>query len=131
MSEQIEEAGVPTNNEMPNKPTRDVDNTVTPTQGRQSLIAARLVWFLAGVLLVLLAFRFVLLLMGANPANGFANFIYTTSYPFAAPFFGLFGYSIKYGVSRVEVSTLIAMAVYGLVAFGIYNLLNIGRASNT
>jgi uncharacterized protein YggT (Ycf19 family) len=79
-------------------------------------------------LLVLLAFRFALVLMGANPANGFANFIYTVSHPFAAPFFGLFGYSLRYGVSRVELSTLVAIAVYALVAFGIARLVTIRQA---
>lgn len=89
--------------------------------------AARVVWYIAGVLLTLLAFRFVLILLGANQSNGFANFIYSVSKPFAQPFFGLFGYRIDYGVSRVELSTLVAMAVYALVAFGIVKLLMIRR----
>ena len=89
--------------------------------------ATNVVWYVAGVLLVLLAFRFVFMLLGANQANEFANFVYTISYPFAAPFFGLFGYTINYGVSQLELSTLVAMAVYALVAFGITQLVNIRR----
>jgi uncharacterized protein YggT (Ycf19 family) len=86
------------------------------------------VWFVAGVILILLAFRFVLSLLGANSTNGFANFIYTTSHPFVAPFFGLFNYNnIQYGISRFEVYTLVAMAVYSAIAWALTALLNIGR----
>ena len=134
MSEHIQEVRNVTNGGVDTKTTRVVDHqdSAEPVkQGQQSSVVARVVWLIAGVLLVLLAFRFVLILLGANPANGFANFIYTASHPFAAPFFGLFGYSIKYGVSRVEVSTLVAMAVYALIAFGISRLLSLGRSSNS
>lgn len=89
--------------------------------------ASNVVWFITGVLLVILASRFILMLLAANQANVFANFVYTLSYPFAAPFFGLFGYTIQYGVSQFELSTLVAMAVYALVAFGITRLINIRR----
>jgi uncharacterized protein YggT (Ycf19 family) len=95
--------------------------------GHRSVVVSRVIWFIAGVILVLLAFRFVFVLLGANESNGFANFIYSVSYPLASPFFGLFGYSLKYGVSRVEVSTLVAAAVYAIVAYGIAKLATITR----
>lgn len=90
-------------------------------------VAARVVWFVAGILLVLLGFRFVFALLGANPANPFANFIYTVSHPFVAPFFSLFSYNLQYGVTRFEGYTLVAMAVYALIAYGIARLLTINR----
>jgi hypothetical protein len=91
-------------------------------------IVSRIIWFVAGVILLLLAFRFVLSLLGANTTNGFAQFIYNTSHPFVAPFFGLFNYNnIQYGISRFEVYTLIAMAVYAAVAWVLSALANIGR----
>ena len=112
--------------------TRVVDDTATTdtvvadrTTVRPTSLAARIVWFIAGVIIVLLAFRFVFVLLGANPSNGFANFIYTASHPFAAPFFGLFGYSLHYGVSRFELSTLVAMLVYALIAYGLARLFTI------
>jgi uncharacterized protein YggT (Ycf19 family) len=94
-------------------------------------LAERIIWYVAGVLLVLLAFRFVLALLGANPNNGFANFIYTTSHPFVAPFFNLFGYNLQYGVSRFETYTLVAMAVYAVIAYGLARLVTLGRPSTT
>lgn len=90
-------------------------------------IVDRIVWFVIGVILVLLAFRFLLALFGANPANGFADFIYSASHPFVAPFFGLFNYNYNYGISSFEIYTLVAMLVYIVVGWLISMLLNIGR----
>ncbi len=89
--------------------------------------ASNVVWFIAGIIIVLLAFRFVFMLLGANQDNQFANLIYNLSYPFAAPFFGLFGYTLHYGVSQFELSTLVAILVYALIAYGIVRLINIRR----
>ncbi|MBC7581865.1 YggT family protein [Aeromicrobium sp.] len=99
-------------------PTDKADTTNT---------AVRIIWFITGVVLTLLAFRFVLILLGANQANGFVNFIYSLSHPFAAPFFGIFSYDQTLGVAKFELSTLVAMLVYSLVAFGIVRLLTIRR----
>ncbi|CAN5154654.1 hypothetical protein BH09PAT3_BH09PAT3_6690 [soil metagenome] len=92
---------------------------------RKDSIASRIVWFIAGVIAALLAFRFVFVLLGANSSNGFADFIYTVSHPFAAPFFGIFGYTQTYGEAKFEFSTLLAIVVYLLVAYGISKLLTI------
>jgi hypothetical protein len=75
----------------------------------------------------LLAFRFILALLGANPGNWFANFIYDVSHPFVAPFFGLFSYNYQYGVSKFETYTLVAMVVYAVVAWILAALVNINR----
>jgi len=100
---------------------------VTPVSTRPRVVS-QVIWFVAGVVLILLAFRFVLSLLGANTTNSFAHFIYTTSHPFVAPFFGLFSYNdIRYGVSRFEVYTLVAMAVYAAVAWILAYLADIGR----
>lgn len=107
--------------------TEDYDPALE--KAHQQNVAARVVWYIAGVLLTLLALRFVLALLGANDASGFTNFIYTASHPFVAPFFGVFSYNLRYGVSRFETFTLLAMAVYALVAYGIARLLTINRRS--
>lgn len=93
----------------------------------QSNVASRIVWYIAGIITILLAFRFVLSLLGANRDNPFADFIYSVTYPLVAPFFGLFGYEVQYGVSRFEIETLVAIAVYAVIAYAISALLNIGR----
>lgn len=100
--------------------------SVQDAKRRQTLIV-RGTWYVEGLLLVLLAFRFVLALLGANPHNAFASLIYSTTLPFVSPFFSLFGYSAAYGVARLEVSTLVAMAVYALAGWGIVKLVTITR----
>lgn len=77
---------------------------------------------------MLLGFRFVLSLLGANTTNAFADFVYNVSRPFVAPFFSLFSYdNYSYGVSRFEIYTLIAMAIYALVAWGVVKLATLNR----
>lgn len=106
---------------------REVVETNATTTEPSGNMAARVIWYIAGVLLILLAFRFVLALLGANPSNGFANFIYSVSHPFVAPFFGLFGYDLRYGVSRFESFTLVAMAVYAVIAWGLAKLVTLSQ----
>ena len=107
--------------------TPDTYTTTSETTARGQSLAARIIWYIGGVLLVLLAFRFVLALLGANPNSGFANFIYSASHPFVAPFFNLFGYNLHLGVSRFETFTLVAMAVYAIVAYGLASLVTINK----
>lgn len=103
------------------------DEAVTPVAAGPSILS-QVIWFVAGVILLLLSFRFILSLLGANTTNGFAQFIYDTSHPFVAPFFGLFNYNnIQYGISRFEIFTLVAMAVYAAIAWILSYLSNIGR----
>lgn len=90
----------------------------------------QIIWFLLGLLEVLLAFRFVLKLLGANPAAGFSSFVYGLTHVFTAPFLSVFGIS-KVAGSIFEWTTLLAMFVYGIIAFGIIKLLLIGKTVST
>lgn len=90
-------------------------------------MAARIVWFITGLILAILAIRFVFVLLGANPANGIANFVYDVSHPLVSPFFSLFNYNFVNGTSRFEGYTLVAMLIYGLIGYAIARLLTIGR----
>lgn len=90
-------------------------------------VAARVVWFIAGVLLTLLGLRFLFALLGANATNGFASFIYSVTHPFVAPFFGVFGYNFTAGQARFETYTLLAMLIYALIAYAIARLVTITR----
>lgn len=94
---------------------------------RQVLIS-RITQYVFGILLVLLAFRFILGALGANPVNGFASFINGVTDPFTSPFYGIFGYTAPSGVASLQIYTLVAMAVYALVAWGISKAVTINRA---
>ncbi len=74
------------------------------------------IYLLFGILEGLLAIRFVLPLLGANPDAGFAQFIYSITKPFLAPFAGLFG-AARFGGSVFEVNPLVAILVYALIAW--------------
>jgi hypothetical protein len=78
---------------------------------------------------VLLAFRIILKLLGANTYSGFTSFIYAISSPFALPFAGILGIT---GVSGMilEWSTLIAMAVYAILAYGIVAFFQLVKPTN-
>lgn len=98
---------------------------MTNTAG--SNLAERIIWLLAGILIALLAIRFVFALLGANQANGFASFIYSVTHAFVSPFFGLFSYSFRAGVAHFQAYTLVAIVIYALVAYGLGRLVSIGR----
>lgn len=92
--------------------TAVVDN---PVKEHRITVAERVVYLIGGILLAILGLRFLLMLLGANSGAGFADFIYSVSHPFVAPFFGLFNYQEQFGATRFEFETLIAMAVYAMV----------------
>src|SRR5207237_5211247 len=94
---------------------------VDPAAERAATVdwVSRLIWFLVGVLDVLIAIRFVLLMAGANAAVGFAQLIYGVTTPFVGPFLGLFGKPLTYeGAARtaqVEFESLVAIVAWALV----------------
>lgn len=89
----------------------------------------QVIWYILGVIEVLLAFRVVLKFLGANAFSGFANFIYAISGLFALPFAGILGTSASSNLI-FEWSTLIAMAVYAVVAYGIVALFQLIKPTN-
>ncbi len=90
------------------------------------VVLQRTVWFIAGVISVIVTMRFVLLLLGANRDAGFTDLVYTLSAPFVAPFVDIFG-EPAYGTVVFEVSSLLAIVVYLLIAWGIAKLVTLGR----
>lgn len=100
------------------------ERTATPT----SIVAQRVVWYITGVIVALLALRLILQLLGANEGNGFVDFVYALSGVFAAPFFGMFSYEPSYGVSYFEVSTLVAILIYSLIGWGVAKLFTLGSS---
>jgi hypothetical protein len=94
-------------------------------------IASNAVWYIFGFIGILLAFRFGLKLLGANPSSGFVEFIYTVSGLLTAPFDSIFGVTSAVAGdirSVFEPSILVAIAVYGLIAWGIVKLLHLNRS---
>lgn len=90
----------------------------------------QVVWYILGLVEILLLFRFVLKFLAANPAAGFTSFIYGATFVFAAPFISVF--RVTYVEGQIfEWTTLLAMLVYLIVAWGIVKLLLMGKTVST
>ncbi len=89
-----------------------------PYDGRR--IAAyritQLIYWVFALVEGLIAIRLILKVLGANPNAGFAQFIYGITTPLVAPFLGLFG-NPAYQNSILELSSIVALVVYGLIAW--------------
>ena len=83
----------------------------------------RLIWSILALLEIMLGLRFLLKLIGANAASGFGTFVYGTTGLFVAPFTGLLSFWSS-GDSILEVTTLVAMAIYALLFWGIVRVLS-------
>lgn len=106
-----------------------MDSTISPTT-KPLYRGTQIVWYILGLLEIILAFRFVLKLLAANPTAGFSNFIYNVSFPFASPFLNVFRVTKVEG-SIFEWTTILGMLVYGLIAWGIVKLFFMSKSVST
>lgn len=107
-----------------------MDSSYTSTTTKPLFRGTQIVWYILGIVEALLAFRFVLKLLGANPNAGFSNFIYDVTYLFAAPFLSVFRTSRVEG-SILEWGTLLAMLVYYFIALAIVKLFFMSKTVST
>lgn len=108
------------------------ERTSTSSTEESRVTAANGIWFVVGLIEVLLAFRLVLKLLGANPNSGFVDLVYAVSGVFAAPFTGIFSTPTAKGdiVSSVfETGTIVAIVVYAIVGWGLVKLITLNRQS--
>ena len=109
---------------------------VDPAADRAALVGwiSGVVWLVAGVLDALIAIRFVLLLVGADAAVGFAKLIYGITAPFVAPFLGLFGRATSYDgaaqAGTVQFEALVAIVVWTLIAWMIVKVAQLMLGTN-
>jgi hypothetical protein len=78
--------------------------------------ATQLVWLLFGILEALILLRIGLKLIGANPDSQIVNLIYGITALFLFPFKDLIG-SPTSGNMVLELSSMFAMLIYGLIAW--------------
>ena len=103
-------------------------NTSFKSEATSSQTVEYLVYFFFGLLEILLAFRLVLKLTGASILSAFVGLIYGLTGIFILPFEGIFHRGYAQGVettSVLEPSTLVAIIVYAVLAWGIVKLLRI------
>lgn len=104
--------------------TEQVTRDVAAERRLQTFQINRVLWTILGILEILLGLRFLLKLIAANAGSGFATFIYGITGAFTAPFNALLGTPVMDG-SVLEVTTLIAMAVYALLFWVIVRVIQI------
>lgn len=104
---------------------RDPAVVAEPVVG-PGVVLARIIYFVFGVIIAFIVLRFVFLLLGANQANEFVNFIYTVSGAFVAPFYGIFNITPRFGVSVFDISSIVAIIVYALIAWALASLVTLG-----
>jgi hypothetical protein len=88
-----------------------------------------------GTLEALLAFRLIFKLMGASVGSAFVGMIYGITGIFIMPFEGIFRRWFTQGLettSVLEPSTVVAIIVYAILAWGIVQLLHVlsGKLQN-
>ncbi|HMS24892.1 MAG TPA: YggT family protein [Acidimicrobiia bacterium] len=104
------------------------NNAVERPEKSIQAIGVQIVRIIASIIGGLLAIRFILSALGANKANGFADFIYSITEPLVRPFYGLFNNEIIYDNGRrLEYEAIIALIVYSLIAYVIIRILAIGK----
>lgn len=110
---------------MTNNRISEVQTTIKEPEREQRIFtfkATQLVWLFFGILEVLIGLRVFLKLIAANPESPIAQFIYGFTNLFLFPFQGL-TVTPSAGGMVLEISSLIAMVVYALIAWAIERLI--------
>ncbi len=103
-------------------------NTSVKSTATSSQTVEYLVYFFFGMMEILLAFRLVFKLTGASILSAFVGLIYGLTGIVILPFEGIFRRGYTQGIettSVLEPSTLVALVVYAVLAWGIVKLLRI------
>lgn len=101
---------------------QEVVENVTAAHNAALSKTAQMIWLMVGLLMALIAGRVFLMLIGANPQAPFAGLVYTLSDIFLWPFYGLIP-SPAVGNLVLEISSLIAIVVYGVAGWALIRLM--------
>jgi hypothetical protein len=119
MAEKYEEARVHSHGD--HKHVKRVVIDRTAEAARTAYRFSAFIWLMFGILISLIGLRVILKLIGANPGNLFAQFVYSFTDVFLWPFWGLTGNPSANGMV-LEIPSIIAMVVYAIIAWAIAKL---------
>jgi len=103
-------------------------NDRTYRSNQNNLKFRKIVFYILGTFETLFAFRLIFKLLGANHGSTFVAVIYNISGDFLAHFNGVYKTVVIKGIeteSILEPTTIIAMIVYAIIAFGVIWLFEI------
>lgn len=106
---------------------REVSTTEHEPGRRQRVAtfkATQIIWLLLGLLEAAIALRVVFKLIAVNAANPFAKLLYGVTNLFVGPFKSLVGNPTSSN-NVLEITSIIAMLVYLLIAWGIERIVNV------
>ena len=92
--------------------------------------AIQIIWWVVGLVDILIAIRFVLKMFGANTTAAFVRFMYDLTWPLVAPFHGIFN-TAQEGRSIFEPESLVAVLIYALIGWGIVSLIRLMSRSRS
>ncbi len=98
-----------------------VQEDMQKSEGIEKII--QLVWFVVGLINVILILRIMFLLFNAQ-TSGFTGFLYNVTAPFVMPFTGIFP-APGQGNTYFDTAALVAIVIYSLVAWGAVTLIRI------
>ncbi|HZC04933.1 MAG TPA: YggT family protein [Ktedonobacterales bacterium] len=125
----------PTEPVQPVEPARPVEyrrDVVQTEDVSPAFRLAQLIYVVFGIGIALIVIRIILKALAANPGAGFTSFLYSVTNPLVAPFQGIFATPQTSAGSVFELSSVIAIIVYALIAWALVRLIEImGRRRTT
>lgn len=107
-----------------------MDSSYTSRSTKPLYKGTQIVWFILGLVELLIVFRFFLKLLAANQSAGFTSLIYNVTHIFVSPFNNVFRVT-SVANNIFEWTTLLAMLVYWLIALGIIRLFFMSKTVST
>ena len=98
--------------------------------GSTNYRAIQIIWWVVGLIDILIAIRFLLKMFGANTTAAFVRFMYDLTWPLVAPFHGIFN-TAQEGRSIFEPESLVAIGIYALIGWGIVSLIRLMSRSRS
>ncbi|HEV8192120.1 MAG TPA: YggT family protein [Ktedonobacterales bacterium] len=116
----------------PVQPTEYRQDVVQTDEGSPAFSLAWIVYTILGIVDVLIILRVLFKALAANTGAGFTSFVYGVTDPLVAPFQGIFGTPQASNGSVFELSSVVAIVVYALLAWAIVQVASIaGRQRRT
>ena len=107
----------------------DAQPTITDVRVAELRRARRIIYFLTNAAAVVILLRFLLMALGANLENPFAQLVLGVSLPLVYPFQNLFGAPMKLGGPDgnmlIDFSYIVAIGMYYLLAMGVIKLISL------
>jgi uncharacterized protein YggT (Ycf19 family) len=116
----------------PVQPARYRQDVVQTDEASPAFSLSWIVYTILGIADVLIILRVLFKALTANSGAGFTSFVYSVTDPLVAPFQGIFGTPQASNGSVFELSSVVAIVVYALLAWVIVRLASLaGRQRRT